>query len=586
MRGVSMRTTLALLSLLLLGVTACGASARPRPSPSGAPTTPVSVYFTREDRLAAAHRSVAGTGSRAEQALRALLAGPTVAEAAEGMRSAIPSGTRLLGLRIDRDLATVNLSQEFATGGGSLPGAARLAQVAFTATQFPLVRRVVFQLEGRSRWLLGGGVEVTAAPVTRDSYESLLPAIFVESPALGDEVASPLEVWGTADVFEASFHVQLLAGDGTLLAALPVLATSGTGTRGTFDVALTFTGAAVAGALVVYSDAPRDGSRINEVRTPVRIAAGPPEVVLSPTPSPPPATQAEWQRNLRASHQVFDLHRAVDLVNMETGGVVAQVGPDVITVDYETSVAGRAYWMTQYSVARSLPSGLSKADVAAAVAAPAPSAFPLPSSLSGAEWTRLPTTRSVVALTFDAGGNSAGLASILATLDRRGVPATFFMTGRWTEVYPDLAKQIASRYPVGNHTYSHPHLPMLSDAEVVDELARGEAAIETATGHDPHPLFRFPYGESDGRTLDQVHRQGYGGIRWTVDTLGWKGASTGQSVEAIVARVLASLRPGEIVLMHVGGAEDGTTLDADALPRVIAEVQARGYSLVTIGAFV
>ncbi|HSR24938.1 MAG TPA: polysaccharide deacetylase family protein, partial [Candidatus Eisenbacteria bacterium] len=485
-------------------------------------------------------------------------------------------------------------SKEFATSGEGLSLAGRLAQVAFTATQFPLVQRVVLRLEGRPTWLLGGEVEMTGQPVTRDTYESLLPAIFVESPALADEVASPIHVWGTANVFEARFHAELLAADGTILAAQAVQATSGTGKRGSFDATLAFAASPGGGTLVVYSDAPEDGSRINEVRTPVRLTGGaaaatptPPEVVLSPTPQQSAtAPRAEWQRNLRASYHVFELHRAVALVNMETAKAVAQVGPDTITVDYETSVGGRDYWMTQYSVTRGLPNGMSKSEVAAAVAAPTPPGSTLPASLSGAEWTRLPTTRPVVALTFDSGGNSAGVAPILAALGQQGVPATFFMTGRWTEVYPDLSRQIASRYPVGNHTYSHPHLTTLTDAQVADEISRGEAAIETATGRDPHPLFRFPYGETDARTLDLLHRQGYGGIRWTVDSLGWKGGSAGQSADTVVSRVLANLQPGEIVLMHVGGAEDGTTLDADALPRIIAEVRARGYSFVTVGAFV
>lgn len=600
MRSLHARTLVAIVSVVLVGLTACGGTGNRRPSPSPGRTL-VTVYFTRDDRLAAAHRWVTSSGSPSEQALRELLQGTRPAEAAAGMRSAIPAGTRLLDLRIDHGLATVNLSTEFAADGGSLSLAERLAEVAFTATQFPVAQRVVFRLDGESTWLLGGEVEVTDRAVTRDAYESLLPAIFLESPALGDEVASPLDVWGTANVFQARFHVQLADGDGTVLAEQAVQATPGTGTRGGFETTLTFAAPAGDGYLVVYSESPGDGSPINEIRTPVRLAGGgaaglpsPPEVVVSPAPSSPSSpsspsapAQVEWQRNLRASHQVFALHRSVALVNVETGAVVARIGPDTITVDYETSVGDRGYWMTQYSVGRGAPNGMSKDEVAAAVAAPAPTGTSLPSSLAGAEWTRLPTTRPVVALTFDSGGNAAGVASILATLAQRDVPATFFMTGRWTEVYPDLARQIASRYPIGNHTYSHPHLTTLSDAQVIDEITRGEAAIETSTGHDPHPLLRFPYGERDARTLDLVHRQGYGGIRWTVDTLGWKGGgSGGQSSDTVVSRVLANLQPGEIVLLHVGGAEDGSTLDADALPRVIAEVEARGYSFVTIGAFV
>ena len=63
---------------------------------------------------------------------------------------------------------------------------------------------------------------------------------------------------------------------------------------------------------------------------------------------------------------------------------------------------------------------------------------------------------------------------------------------------------------------------------------------------------------------------------WTVDTLGWKGAST----DMIVQRCLAAAAPGEIILMHVGSA----STDAAALPAVIAALQARGYGFVLASA--
>jgi len=78
----------------------------------------------------------------------------------------------------------------------------------------------------------------------------------------------------------------------------------------------------------------------------------------------------------------------------------------------------------------------------------------------------------VVALTFDAGGDAAGVPSILQTLRARGVPATFFLTGRWTRRFPTAAHAVGASHPVGNHTDSHPHLPELSEAAVREELLR------------------------------------------------------------------------------------------------------------------
>lgn len=189
----------------------------------------------------------------------------------------------------------------------------------------------------------------------------------------------------------------------------------------------------------------------------------------------------------------------------------------------------------------------------------------------------------MVALTFDAGANADGVPSILATLADQGVPGTFFLTGTWAERFPALARRIARRYPVANHSMTHPRFTTLSDAAIRTEVRRAAAAIATASGASVVPYFRFPYGDRDARTIDAVNRLGYVAVRWTVDTLGWEGRAAGITVSTVVDRVLGAARPGEIVLMHVGSnPDDGSTLDADALPRVIRELRERGYTFVTL----
>jgi peptidoglycan/xylan/chitin deacetylase (PgdA/CDA1 family) len=196
----------------------------------------------------------------------------------------------------------------------------------------------------------------------------------------------------------------------------------------------------------------------------------------------------------------------------------------------------------------------------------------------------LPTTRKVVALTFDAGASNDGVASILATLDRAGVPGTFFLTGDFVDDFPSSARAMA-RYPVGNHTYHHPDLTTLSDSAIRTEVRSAQARIRAVTGQDPRPYFRFPFGAVDSRTIRVVNGSCYVPFRWTVDTLGWKGTTEGQSVDTVVSRVLKAARPGEIVLMHVGAhPKDHSTLDADALPQVISGLRAKGYGFVTLEA--
>jgi peptidoglycan/xylan/chitin deacetylase (PgdA/CDA1 family) len=204
--------------------------------------------------------------------------------------------------------------------------------------------------------------------------------------------------------------------------------------------------------------------------------------------------------------------------------------------------------------------------------------------LAGTDWTAIPTTRRVVALTFDAGANADAVTSILATLRREHVPATFFLTGDFVRAFPAAARAIAAAgHRIGDHTITHPHLSRLSDTAVRHEIVGGAQQITAVTGASPAPLFRFPYGDASARTIALANQAGYVPVRWTVDTLGWEGTSGHISATVVTARVLAALQPGEIVLMHVGSnPDDHSTLDADALPRVISELRARGYTFVTL----
>ncbi|XTR51327.1 polysaccharide deacetylase family protein [Pseudarthrobacter sp. So.54] len=87
----------------------------------------------------------------------------------------------------------------------------------------------------------------------------------------------------------------------------------------------------------------------------------------------------------------------------------------------------------------------------------------------------------MVALTFDAGANSAGLPSILQTLAAAGVRGTFFLTGNWAVANPAGAAAImAGGHRVGNHSMTHPGFTGLSDAAIGDQLARAQQAIQAA----------------------------------------------------------------------------------------------------------
>ncbi|MCE0486789.1 polysaccharide deacetylase family protein [Ornithinimicrobium sediminis] len=213
-----------------------------------------------------------------------------------------------------------------------------------------------------------------------------------------------------------------------------------------------------------------------------------------------------------------------------------------------------------------------------------PTSQGVPEAWRGVDVETFDTSRRVVALTFDGGASNIAVASVLGTLDRLDVPATFFVTGAFARTYPASVRAIAAAgHAVGNHSDTHPSFPDSTDEEIRTELARADASISALTGERTAPLFRFPFGDRTPLDIQVVNDAGYIPFRWTVDTLGWQGTDEGITVATVRDRVLDTLQPGQIVLMHVGAhPDDGSTLDADALPGMVGDLRERGYDFVTI----
>jgi germination protein M len=207
--------------------------------------TSIRVYFLRAGRVQPVHRTVHQTSDLATAALEKLAAGPTPAE------------------RKDLGLTSVVQETEGITFSGSeahVPtfDRASLAQIVYTLTQFPAIRTIAV---GDMRY-------------TRKDFEDETPIILVESPLPFQTVTTPLHATGTANTFEATFQYDLVDPGGKLLKTHFVTATSGTGTRGTFDFSVPFKSGSVGmGKLVVYELSAKDGSRIHETAIPVRMTA-------------------------------------------------------------------------------------------------------------------------------------------------------------------------------------------------------------------------------------------------------------------------------------------------------------------------
>ena len=240
-------------------------------------TTTIRAYFflgsfVDNAGLVPVLRDIPKTQAVGAAAMAALLKGPNDAElgARPAMYTTIPDGTRFLGLTIDAGVATVNLSKEFASGGGSASVLGRLAQVVYTLTQFPTVKSVTFKLDGVPVTTFSGEGVVLDKPVGRADYTDQLPAIFVDRPAWGGVLGNPARFSGTSDVFEAQFRFEIRDGQGRTLAAGPAMASCGSGCGGTFSATIGYQiKAASWGTLRVWEPSAKDGSVTNLTEYPV-----------------------------------------------------------------------------------------------------------------------------------------------------------------------------------------------------------------------------------------------------------------------------------------------------------------------------
>lgn len=195
---------------------------------------------------------------------------------AEGYSTAIPDGVRTSGVAvaIDSGVATIDFNAEFESGGGSMAMFTRLAQVVYTATQFPEVDSVLFSIDGEVVDVFSSEGILLEGPQTRADYTGILPQVFLGTPAIGESVESPVALSGIANVFEAVVSYEIVA-DGDVLANGYTMASCGTGCWGDFSVAVDFSvPEETPGEIVVYEESPQDGSRINELRYPVTLLPG------------------------------------------------------------------------------------------------------------------------------------------------------------------------------------------------------------------------------------------------------------------------------------------------------------------------
>ena len=206
------------------------------------------------------------------------------------------------------------------------------------------------------------------------------------------------------------------------------------------------------------------------------------------------------------------------------------------------------------------------------------------------------TTSRVVALTFDLDMNPQMAAAARAGavwlnkdavsyLEAHNIHATLFMTGMWAEVYPALARELATNpnFEIGDHSFSHPafHTPCyrldgVNRTEQARQIRLAQAAIARSTGVLPK-YFRFPGGCYDRQSLDLVHAAGLIPVQWSVNSID----AFNSYPQQIASTVLSEVKPGSIVVMHLHGRANAPATGL-ALRLLIPELEKRGYRFLTV----
>ncbi|KFG75808.1 polysaccharide deacetylase family protein [Streptomyces mutabilis] len=170
-----------------------------------------------------------------------------------------------------------------------------------------------------------------------------------------------------------------------------------------------------------------------------------------------------------------------------------------------------------------------------------------------------------VGLTFD-DGPSGSTRALLDALRQNGLRATMFNQGQYAAQNPSLVRaQVDAGMWVANHSYTHPHMTRLSQAQMDSEISRTQQAIANAGGGTPK-LFRPPYGETDATLRAVEAKYGLAEVIWDVDSQDWNNASTDAIVQAV-----SRLGDGQVILMH-----DWPANTLAAIPRIAQTLAGKG----------
>lgn len=191
---------------------------------------------------------------------------------------------------------------------------------------------------------------------------------------------------------------------------------------------------------------------------------------------------------------------------------------------------------------------------------------------------RVETSEKVIALTFDDGPSKRYTDEVLALLAAEQVTATFFVTGMEASQNIEQTRQlVAAGHQLGNHSYSHPRMVLLSPSAIASEIEQTDAAIRAA-GFNGDILFRPPYGKKLLMLPWYLQQQNRLTVMWDLEPE--SDQALAKEARAMADYVINNAKPGSIVLLHVMYQSRQTS--RDALPLIIQGLKQQGYRFATV----
>lgn len=179
-----------------------------------------------------------------------------------------------------------------------------------------------------------------------------------------------------------------------------------------------------------------------------------------------------------------------------------------------------------------------------------------------------------IAISFDAAWGNDDTGTLINILAKYNIKATFFVVGEWVDKYPESVKQLVDAgHQIQNHSSTHPHMPKLTNEQMIQELKNCNEKIAKVAGQTP-TLFRCPFGDYNNGTIEAVESLDMYTIQWDVDSRDWQETAT---VESITNNVVNNVKDGSIVLFH-----NDADHTPEALPAILEQLLAKGYQFELI----